>query len=221
MKRLTLIFCSALVITACNNASKTEETSTAKDSATTAPAPTTEASTPAPALDSATIMKNWMEYATPGEVHKMMASWNGNWDGEVTMWETATSAPQKSTTKSVNKMIFGGRYQVSNHTGNMMGMPFEGQSTMGYDNGRKEFVSSWIDNMGTGIMYLSGPWDAASKSITLTGKMVDPSAGNGHEVTMKEVLKIVDDNTQIMEMYAPGKDGKEFKTMEIKSVRKK
>ncbi|PZR29579.1 MAG: hypothetical protein DI535_02370 [Citrobacter freundii] len=221
MKRLTLIFCAALAIAACNNASETEETKTPKDSTTTTPTPTTEATEPAPVLDSATMMKNWMDYATPGEVHKMMASWNGNWDGEVTMWETPTSAPQKSTTKAVNKMIFGGRYQISTHTGNMMGMPFEGQSIVGYDNGKKQFVSSWIDNMGTGIMYLTGPWDSASKSITLTGKMVDPSAGNGHEVTMKEVLKIIDDNTQIMEMYYPGKDGKEFKTMEIKSVRKK
>jgi|SRR6218665_215477 len=220
MKRVILILCSALAIVACNNASKTEESATPKDTMATIPPPAnTEAA--APVLDSATMMKNWMEYATPGEVHKMLASWNGNWDGEVTIWETPDAPPQKSTTKSVNKMIFGGRYQVSNHSGNMMGMPFEGQSTVGYDNGKKQFVSSWIDNMGTGIMYLSGPWDAASKSITLTGKMVDPSAGNGHEVTMKEVLKVIDDNTQIMEMYGPDKNGKEFKVMEIKSVRKK
>lgn len=219
MKRLILLFGAALAVGACNNASKTEEAAATKDTAATTSA--TPATEPAPVLDSATMMKNWMEYATPGEVHKMMASWNGTWDGEVTMWETADAPPQKSTTKTVNKMIMDGRYQISTHSGNMMGMPFEGQATVGYDNGKKQFVSSWIDNMGTGIMYLSGPWDAASKSMTLTGKMVDPSSGNGHEVTMREVFRVIDDNAHVMEMYCPGKDGKEFKTMEIKFTRKK
>jgi hypothetical protein len=220
MKRFTLICCIALVFAACNNASKTDETPSAtKDTAGTASAD--KAPPPAPMPDSATMMKNWMDYATPGDVHKMMASWNGVWNGEVSMWETATSAPQKSTSTSTNKMIMGGRYQLSTHSGNMMGMPFEGQATMGYDNGKKQFVSTWIDNMGTGIMNSTGTWDAASKSITLTGKMVNPGAGDGREQDFREVFKIIDDNTQIMEMYCAGMDGKEFKTMEIKYTRKK
>jgi hypothetical protein len=32
---------------------------------------------------------------------------------------------------------------------------------------------------------------------------------------------MVDDNNQIMEMFGPGPDGKEFKMMEIKFTRKK
>jgi hypothetical protein len=116
-------------------------------------------------------------------------------------------------------MIMGGRYQVSNHSGIMMDMPFEGMSTTAFDNQKKVFINTWIDNMGTGMMIMEGPWDEATKTITLKGKMVDPALGK--EIEIKEVLKMVDDNTHMFEMYKPGMDGKEFKCMEIKYTRKK
>ncbi|MFL5810456.1 MAG: DUF1579 family protein, partial [Flavisolibacter sp.] len=86
---------------------------------------------------------------------------------------------------------------------------------------KKEFISTWIDNMGTGMMVSRGKWDDATKSLTLVGKMVDPSAGNGNEVPFREVWRVVDNDHQVMEMYGPDPSGKEFKTMEIKMTRKK
>ena len=173
------------------------------------------------AVDSATMMKNWMEYMTPGKEHKMMASWDGTWNGDVTMWMTPGQPPIQSTTVTTNKMLMDGRYQYAVHKGNMMGMPFEGNSTLAFDNGKKEFISTWIDNMGTGLMVSRGKWDEATKSLTLTGKMVDPSAGNGSEVAFREVFRVIDNDHQVMEMYGPDPTGKEFKTMEIKFTRKK
>lgn len=44
---------------------------------------------------------------------------------------------------------------------------------------------------------------------------------NGKECEMREVYKIIDDNTQVMDIYGPDmKTGKEFKSMEIKFTRK-
>ncbi len=166
-------------------------------------------------------MKNWQEYMTPGEPHKMLASLDGTWEGEVSMWMAAGTAPTKSKSVTVNKMIMGGRYQQSSHTGDMMGMLFEGMSTTAFDNGKKAFISTWIDNMGTGIMMLEGKWDAASKTITLKGKSVDPTSGTGKETDVREIFRIIDANNHVMEMYGQGSDGKEFKMMEIKYTRKK
>jgi hypothetical protein len=149
----------------------------------------------------------------------MMAKSDGTWTGEVSMWMAPGQEPSKSTSTCVNRMILGGRYQESKHSGNMMGMPFEGVSTTGYDNAKKVFVNTWIDNMGTGIMTMEGPWDEASKSVILKGKSIDPMTGK--EMDLREVFTMIDDNTQLMEMYAVGPDGKEFKTMEIKFTRNK
>ena len=73
--------------------------------------------------------------------------------------------------------------------------------------------------MGSGIMQMEGPWDDATKSMTLAGTCTDPMSGKIQNV--RETFKIIDDNTQMMEMFMPGPDGKEFKTMEIKFTRKK
>ena len=116
-------------------------------------------------------------------------------------------------------MIMNGLYQESTHTGNMMGMPFNGKSIVAYDIHKNEFMSTWIDNMGSGIMVLKGPWDEGTKTVTLKGTMTD--AGTKGDVAVRETFKIIDDNNQEMEMFTMMPDGKEFKTMNIKFSRKK
>ena len=219
MKHFTLTICAAtMLLFSCNNGS--EKTADAPKTDTTKVIEQPVAKETPPAMpDSATMMKNWQSYATPGDMQKMVASWDGTWDAEMTMWEKPGAPPTKTTGKSVNKMIFGGRYQESVHTANMMGMPFEGRGLLAYDNAKKVFKSTWIDNMGTGIMNLSGAWDAATKSLTLTGREVDPSTLADKD--FKEVMTVIDDNTQSMAMFTNGPDGKEMKMMEIKYSRKK
>jgi hypothetical protein len=222
MKRLTVIFCSmiALAIAGCNDAPTTDsaakgDSATATKSDTTATAAT---DAPAPPLDSAAMMKAWGEYMTPGEQHKMLAAQNGKWEGKVTMWMAPGAPPSESKSTTVNQMILGGRYQESKHSGSFGGMPFEGKSIVGYDNIKKVFISTWVDNMGTGVMVAEGPWDAASKSITFTGSMVDPTTGK--ECKFREIMTFIDDKHQKMEMYNTPGGSKEYKTMEIEYTKK-
>ncbi|HXB07897.1 MAG TPA: DUF1579 domain-containing protein [Puia sp.] len=162
-------------------------------------------------------MKAMMAAATPGETHKMLAKSAGTWTATVTMWMQPGTPPTTSTAEATNEMVLGGRYLKSVNKGNMMGQPFEGVGYTGYDNVKKQFVNSWVDNFGTGIMTMSGSWDAASKSIVYTGSMADPVSGK--DTPFKEVWKFTDDDHQVMEMYYPVQ-GKEFKSMEIKYTRK-
>ncbi|HKZ65661.1 MAG TPA: DUF1579 domain-containing protein [Chitinophagaceae bacterium] len=218
MKLITLTICTAAMLFGCNNEKTAYET--VNEGSATSDSVTTDKEKAWVPVDSATAMKAWMEYAKPGEPHKILAQSNGTWQGDVTMWMSMDAAPSKSTSTIINKMVMDGRYQVSSFNGNFMGMPFEGMSTTGYDNFKKIFISTWIDNMGTGIMKMEGPWDETTRSMTLTGKMTDPSTGR--ECDMKEVFKIIDANTQVMEMYGPDpKTGKQYKTMEVKYSRKK
>ena len=219
MKRITFTICAAAILfSSCGDEKKPEEA--IKADATVSTTEENPKEEPWVVVDSATAMKNWMEYATPGESHKMLAKSNGTWNGEVTMWMEPGAPPMNSTMTMTNKMVMDGRYQLSEAKGSMMGAPFNGMSTTGYYNHKKVFVSTWIDNMGTGVMKMEGPWDEATKTTTLTGKMIDPSTGR--ECDFKEVYKIIDDNNQVMEMYGPDpKTGKQFKTMEIKLTRKK
>jgi len=157
-------------------------------------------------------MDAWMASMTPGPVHEMFAKSDGKWTEEVKYWMDPNGEPVTTVGTAENKMILGGRYQYSTHSSTMMGMPFEGISVVGYDNVRKVIQSTWIDNMGTSIMFLEGKWDDASRSCTLTGKATDPMKGG--QVDVREVFTVIDDNNHKMEMYMT-LDGKEIKTMEI------
>ena len=213
MKAITIV--SALILmgmVSCNNANNGAANTEKKDTAMA----TAKAEPAAPKMDSAAMMKAWQDYMTPGEMHKMMASWDGKWNDEVSMWMKPDAPAQKSSSVTEHKMILGGRYQQSATKGTFNGMPFEGMSTLAYDNGKKVFISTWIDNMGTGVMTVEGPWDAASKSANMKGKCVDPTTGK--EMDVREVFKIVDDKNQLVEMYMT-EAGKEFKTMELKSTK--
>ncbi|WP_118972716.1 DUF1579 domain-containing protein [Taibaiella koreensis] len=160
--------------------------------------------------------KAWMAFMTPGEQHQMMAKDNGKWNEEITFYMTPGAPPTSAKASCTNEMILGGRYQRSVHTGDMMGMPFEGISTTGYDNGRKVFFSTWIDNMGTGVMYMEGKYDATKKMLELKGTTTDPATGKAMPV--RQTMRWIDDNTQEMEMYNTAK-GKEYKSMVIKFSR--
>lgn len=215
MKRIFIITSAALLLFACRDESADTKHPDSTATANTSPsdsAAVTEAWVP---VDSATAMKAMMEAGTPGKEHAFLAKTNGTWKAETTMWMSPDAAPTKSTARVTNKMIMGGRYQQTTFTGDMMGQKFEGTSTTGYDNARKVWTTNWVDNMSTGIMNMDGTWDEGSKTITYTGQMICPA--NGKMCEMKQVVKTVDDNTQIMEMYGPDmKTGKQFKTMEIK-----
>jgi len=218
MKKTILTLAALALMTA--SCKKAEPATTEPVTVTDSTAVKEETAEAAKPMDSAAMMKAWEAFATPGEAHKMLASENGNWNAEATMWMSPDDQkPQKSTMTASIKMILGGRYQESKYTGNMMGQPFEGISTVGYDNASKEIVSNWMDNMGTNIMQLRGKYDGTSKTMELKGQCMDPMTGK--EKAIRETYTVVDANSRKMEMYDTDPSGKEFKSMEIVMTRKK
>lgn len=211
MKRILIISVLFIAATGCGSNDTKEAKTVVSDSAVATPE--TKIDTPGPTMDSAAMTKAWEAYMTPGKEHAVLAKFNGNWKEDLTMWMSEGAPAEKHTSTCTNKMIMNGLYQQSVHKGNMNGMPFEGVSTTGFDNAKKKFVSSWIDNMGSGIMYMEGTYDSTNKMLTLQGNMVDPMTGK--PVDEKETITFIDDKTHMMEMYET-KNGKERKTMEIK-----
>jgi hypothetical protein len=207
MKRIALILSIAgFVFTSCNNETKTETTAT--DTTTTA-APTT---TPeAPPMDSAAMAKAWQNFATPGEMHKWLARHAGTWEADISSWANGPE-PTKSKATEVVKMTMNGLYQQTSMSGTMMGMPFQGQSTVAYDNAKKQFVLAWIDNMGSGIIMMTGQYDAATKTMHFKGTQTDPTTGK--DANIRQEQKFIDDDNYVLTMYGDGPDGKEMKFME-------
>ncbi|WP_374463569.1 hypothetical protein [Chryseobacterium sp.] len=85
MKNLLSILVAAFLLTACEKGKTTAANSTDK-------ADSAAAKSEWKPVDSATAMKAWMEYSTPGEMHKMLAKSDGIWTGETPCgWKTEES----------------------------------------------------------------------------------------------------------------------------------
>jgi hypothetical protein len=163
-------------------------------------------------------MEAMMKAMTPGENHKHIARYAGDWTFTNKMWMDPSQPASESTGTMHGEMILGGRYVQATWKGNFMGMPFEGRGTHGYDNLSKQYVSSWIDNMATGIMYSTGTCDAAGKRCEDKGDMMDPMTGQ--KSYMRTVTNWTSDKSFTMEMYGPGPSGQEVKMMEFVVTKK-
>jgi Protein of unknown function (DUF1579) len=166
----------------------------------------------------ADMMKAWQNFMTPGDMHKWMAKHTGTWEAEVKQW---VNGPEPTIAKATDvvAMSMNGLYQTANFTSTMMGMPMMGQSTLAYDNAKKMFVLTWIDNMGSGIVWMTGSYDEKTKTLNLKGRQTDPVTGKDTDIRQENIY--IDDDNYTMKMFGAGPDGKEMKFMEGTFKRKK
>jgi len=170
-------------------------------------------------------MAMMMELAKPGENHKLLQDGVGSWTYVVKWWMSPDAPPNESKGVSVARAAMDGRYVITEHTskmqmpgqdGKMMDMEFKGMAVEGYDNAKKKFVSTWIDNMGTGIMHMEGTYDSATKTLTYTGEY---EMMPGTKTKMRQTIKLADKDHRLYEFYED-RGGKEVKTMELTYARK-
>jgi hypothetical protein len=178
--------------------------------------PTTPATPDAAAQQAA--QQAAMQAMMPGEHHQHMKKLVGEFDYTITMFMPG-AAPQEFKGHRSAKMVMGDRYLDESYTGTFMGMPFEGHGTMAYDNVQKKYLSTWTDNMGTGIMFGSGMCSNNGTQWDMKADMADPMSGK--MVSTRSVTKLVDADHMTMDMFGPGPDGKEMKMMSIAAARTK
>jgi hypothetical protein len=170
-----------------------------------------------PEMDPA-MMQAMMAAGTPGEAHKKLDALAGTWDTKIAMWMAPGTEPMVSTGTAENRWIMGGRYLEQRYKGDFGGTTFEGIGFTGYDNIRKRYWSSWIDNMSTSLMTSTGAMKDA-KTFTFTGVTPDPMTAK--DVTIDETITVTDADHHLLEMWSPGPDGKVYKSMEISFSRAK
>jgi hypothetical protein len=174
--------------------------------------------------DEGQMMAAMMEMAKPGENHKVLGDSVGSWTYKVKWWMNPQAPPMESSGTSTTKSVMDGRYFISEHTGKMsmpgadgkmMDATFQGMGTEGYDNAKKKYVASWIDNMGTGIMMMEGTYDPATKTMTYVGEEQPlPDV----KIKMRQTVKTTDKDHRALEFYEIHGD-KEVKVMEIAYTR--
>ncbi len=172
------------------------------------------------AMDMDQMMQEAMKRGAPGEHHKALEPFAGQFTTTSRIWMNPGAAPHESTGSADHTWVFGGRFLKMSTQGNMGGMTFEGLGYLGYDNIRAEYTAVWIDNMNTGIAHATGSFDPATKTYSENGIFSCPMTGE-KDTRFRGDWKVIDNNTLIYTMYSPGPDGTEVKGMEITYKRAK
>lgn len=174
----------------------------------------------AQAPDFEAMMKAYEKAAEPGPAHKRLEKMAGNWDVLSRTWMDPKQPPAESKGSCEARLIHGGRYLVQEFHCDMLGKPFHGLGITGYENAKKQYVSSWTDSFSTGILSTVGTVEADGKTVTYIGYYEDPVLGDKNK-KFKAIERIVDADTFVFEMYdsMPGTD--EFKMMELTYKRRK
>ena len=166
------------------------------------------------------------DLSKPGVNHQILAEETGNWTYSGKFWVNpdTNAPPSVFTGTTVTKSTMGGRYFITEHKG-LMSMPgpdgkladveFNGMELAGYDNLKQKFVSSWIDNFGTGIVPFEGDYNPTAKAITYWG---EEEPVPGLKIKFREVVTHIDHDHYTME-YFQNQGGHETKSMEIKYTR--
>ncbi|HEX5136881.1 MAG TPA: DUF1579 domain-containing protein [Planctomycetota bacterium] len=169
------------------------------------------------AQEGADPMAQWMELAKPGPEHAKLMKCVGNWTVDGKMWMQPGAEPMLTTGKAVFSSVFGDRFLKQEYDGKFQGMPDLGIGYTGYNNATKKYESLWICNMSTGVMLMTGT-ETEPGTCEFEGTCCGP---DGQDMKHRLVLKHVDNDKQILEMFCTQGDGPEAKMMELTYTRVK
>ncbi len=172
---------------------------------------------PPPTAEEMEQMARWREYATPGVHHRHLDVFVGQWEAEVRWWAGPQSQPQVMQGTMQVRWILDGRFLQFDSVGPAERPdqpPFHGIGLVGYDNVKKQYVSVWLDNMGTGMMIGQGTYDPAAKVFEYAGEYADPMTGRPNQ-KWRGTTRVESPDRLLDQMFITGPDGKEFKQMEI------
>ena len=159
-------------------------------------------------------MHAWMKLAQPGEHHGHLKKFIGKWNATVEMWMEPGSEPMVSSAETEVSFLMGERFIQWQHSGNFGGMPFEGLSIEGYDNGSQQYQGMWIDNFGTLMLHFTGQcsYDVMKRgaSASFHNPMDDGTIDMRFEIEWQD-----DDHFTYTSFMIKGGESDEYKNMTI------
>lgn len=189
----------------------------AQTGTTTPPAttPTPQADTPQATPVPSSVPKSAvlsMPQGPPPELKKL-AQLVGNWNSTVNVYESAMGPASQSTGKSTYGWAFGGMRLEGKHQMKMMGKPFDGRSTWGYDTQKKQYQMVWTDTMMPSSFVYYGTYPTENMLSLFTTYMIGDKP-----VTEKVDVQFPDANSYVLTIQNDT-SGSMQKVMEEKGTR--
>lgn len=144
----------------------------------------------------------------PTAEHALLKDHVGNWKVHCKFYMDPSQPPMETDATETIEMI-GEFWTVSRFTSNMMGMPFTGCATMGFEPHTGKFVGTWMDSMAPAFFHMQGTQKGDTIEMRCKAFSCMTNSVLEHRTTEKHISK----NERIFEMFVTMPDGNEMKMM--------
>lgn len=157
----------------------------------------------------------------PGPVkeHDWLQQFVGEWESEAEIAQQGDKPPVKTKGSETVRSV-GGFWIMGENRGEVMGRPFTGILTVGYDPGKKRYVGTWIDSMTSTLWTYEGAVDPGGRTLTLEAEGPSPDAP-GKLRRYRDTTEIKDKNCKVLRSSVLGDDGKWTTFLTVTYTRKK
>lgn len=182
----------------------------------TAPKPSPAQRPKSSTRPSATTSVGISDLTQPGPEHAQLMKMVGSWDVTFTQWTKEDEPEKEAQGSAVITAMYDGRYICEEYSSDFAGKSFRGVGTTGYDRGARHFVTTWCDNMGTGIVLLTGTPKSDGQEIVYHGTMTSPQQ---QLVQLRHVVSWESDDRFTITMFSRS-DDEEHKSMFLTYTRR-
>lgn len=167
------------------------------------------------------MMEAYVKMNAPGEAHQKLEPMIGTWDSQTKIFMAGPDGPaMESKGVTTNEWVLDGRFVLTRHKGQLMGLEHEGLGLTGYDTNRNMYVGMWADNVNSYLLTMKGTVDhKTGKVFTMYGEMDEPML-KVFGRWVKYVTRIVDNDKHVFEIYDLHA-AEDYKVLEITYTRKK
>ena len=123
------------------------------------------------------ILVRMTAYMTPGAQQAQLLERVGTWSVRTSMWMEPGGEVTVAEGRAVLEPVLDGRFLRETLSGTAMGMPFLGEGLTGFDNATKQYMTAWIDSLGTGMVFATGTANRDGHELVLEGSMTDAIHG--------------------------------------------
>jgi hypothetical protein len=155
-------------------------------------------------------MSEEMEFPRPAAEHARLREQAGAWKVHSTFYmDPDPSAPPMECEAKETIEMFGDFWLRGVYESEFMGQAFRGQTMMGYDPEKKEYVSTWLDTMSPTYFDLRGNYEG--DTLVMKGRAFDCMSKMQANYRTTQVFRSPDE--RVFEMFMQLPDGNEFRMM--------
>jgi len=144
----------------------------------------------------------------PTAEHELIQQYTGKWKVACKFYMEPGKPPMETAATETIERV-GAFWTVSRYETTMMGGPFQGRSTLGYEPHSGKYVSTWVDSMTPVLCHMTG----TKKGDTLTMEGSFFSCMTNSVLKHKTTDKFISKDEHVFEMFATMPDGTEIKMM--------